>query len=92
MEHSKPRCKGGSSRLCNLLAAHIVCNRQKGSVTIRTARGWNGRTKAPLSREKKDEIRDGNRLGWGRVGALTGGAMFGPAGLVCGGILGAIVG
>ena len=92
VEHSKPRCNGGSDRLCNLFAAHVVCNRQKGTVTTRTARAWNGRTKAPLSGQKKDGIRKGNRLGWGSVGALTGGAMFGPPGFLLGSILGAMIG
>ena len=92
MEHSNPRCNGGSDRLCNLYAAHVVCNREKGAVTTRTARAWNGRTKAPLSKVRKEEIRKDNRLGWGSVGALTGGAIFGVPGLVLGGILGGIVG
>ena len=92
VEHSNPRCNGGSSRLCNLYAAHIACNRQKGAVTTRTARAWNGRTKAPPSRQKKNEMHNDNRWGWGSIGALTGGAILGPPGLLLGGILGAIVG
>ena len=92
VEHSNPRCNGGSDRLGNLYAAHIVCNRQKGSMTTRTARAWNGRTKAPLSRERKDAIRTENRWGWGSVGALTGAAVLGPPGLLLGAILGALVG
>src|SRR5438067_13481337 len=52
VEHSNPRCKGGSDRLCNLYAAHITCNRQKSAFTTRTARRWNDRTRAPLSKVK----------------------------------------
>jgi hypothetical protein len=92
VEHSNPRCNGGSDRLCNLYAAHISCNREKGCMTTRTVRSWNGRTKAPLSMGRKQEIRSTNRLGWGSVGALTGAAILGPPGLLLGGILGAIVG
>jgi hypothetical protein len=92
VEHSNPRCNGGSDRLCNLYAAHIICNREKGSLTIRTARAWNGRTKAPLSKQRKEEIRSDNRWGCGSVGALTGAAVLGPPGLLLGAILGALVG
>ncbi len=92
VEHSNPRCNGGSDRLGNLYAAHIVCNRQKGSMTTRTARAWNGRTKAPLSKERKEAIRSENRWGWGSIGALTGAAVFGPPGLLLGAIAGALVG
>jgi hypothetical protein len=92
VEHSKPRCNGGSDRLCNLYAAHISCNREKGAMATRTVRAWNGRTKAPLSKQRKEEVRNDNRLGWGSVGALTGGVIFGPPGFVLGGILGAMVG
>jgi len=92
VEHSNPRCNGGSDRLGNLYAAHIVCNRQKGSMTTRTARAWKGRTKAPLSRERKEAIRSENRWGWGSVAALTGAAILGPPGLILGAIAGALVG
>jgi 5-methylcytosine-specific restriction endonuclease McrA len=92
VEHSNARCNGGSDRLCNLYAAHISCNREKGAVTTRTARAWNGRTKAPPSREKKEQIGSNNRWGWGTVGALSGAAVAGPAGLVLGAVLGALIG
>jgi hypothetical protein len=92
VEHSRPRCNGGSERLCNLYAAHISCNREKGKLTTRTARGRNGRTKAPLSKAKKEQIRSNNRWGWGTAGALSGAAVAGPAGFVVGGLIGAIFG
>jgi len=92
LEHSNPRRKGGSDRLCNLYPAHISCNREKGSMATRTVRAWNGRTKAPLSRQRKEEIRSNNRLGWGSVSALSGAALAGPAGFFFGAIIGALVG
>jgi len=92
VEHSNPRCKGGSCRLGNLYAAHVSCNREKGSVTTRTARAWNGRTKAPLSKQRKEEIRSNNRWGCGSIGALAGARMFGLPGLLLGAIAGALVG
>ncbi len=92
VEHSKARSNGGSDRLCNLYAAHISCNREKGVITTRTARAWNGRTKAPLSMKKKEEIRSNNRLGWGTAGALSGAAVAGLPGLVVGAVIGAIFG
>ena len=92
VEHSNARCNGGSDRLCNLYAAHITCNRQKGAGTTRTARGWHGRTKAPLSKTKKAEAQSGNRWGWGAVGAISGAALGGPAGFVIGALIGAVVG
>lgn len=92
VEHSKPQCNGGSDRLCNLYAAHIPCNREKGIVTTRTARGRNGRTKAPLSKIKKEEIRSRNRWGLGTAGAIAGASVAGPAGFVVGGLIGVILG
>jgi hypothetical protein len=92
VEHSIPVSFGGTDRLCNLYAAHIVCNREKGIRTSRTARSWHSRSKAPLSRRKKESVRENNRLGWGAAGALTGAAVGGPAGFLIGGILGAAFG
>lgn len=92
IEHSNPRCKGGTDRLCNLYAAHISCNREKGTRTTRTARAWDGRTKAPLSKGRKERIRSNNRWGWGTASALLGAAVGGPAGAVIGAALGALVG
>jgi 5-methylcytosine-specific restriction endonuclease McrA len=91
VEHSNPRCNGGSDRLCNLFPAHIRCNREKGTNGTRTARSWNGRTKAPLSRAKKEEIRSKNRWGWGAGLALLGLPAGLPAVLLLG-LLGAAIG
>jgi hypothetical protein len=92
VEHSNPRCNGGTDRLCNRYPAHISCNREKGSITTRTVRGWNQLTRAPLSKQRKEQIRSSNRWGWGTAGALSGAAVAGPAGLVVGAIVGALLG
>ena len=92
VEHSNPRCNGGSDRLCNLYAAHISCNREKGAMATRTVRAWNGRTNAPLSKQRKAQICGNNRLGWGSFGALSGAALAGPAGFFIGAIIGALIG
>jgi hypothetical protein len=81
VEHSNPRCKGGSDHLNNLYGAHIRCNRFKGQKMTRTARSWHGRTKAPLSAQKKQDVRQRNACGLAALGlalgAMTGG--LGPA-------------
>jgi hypothetical protein len=92
IEHSIPVSLGGTDRLSNLYAAHIACNREKGIRTTRTARRWHERSRAPLSRERKESIREKNCLGWGTAGALTGGAIAGPPGMFIGAILGALFG
>lgn len=92
VEHSNPRTNGGSDRLSNLYPAHAACNLDKGTKTSRTARSWHNKTKAPLSRERKEGIREKNRWGLGAVGAVTGGAIAGPMGAVLGGIFGALAG
>ena len=92
VEHSNPRCNGGSDRLCNLYAAHISCNREKGSMTTRGVRARYGRTSAPASKQRKDEIRSNNLWGCGSIGALAGARMFGFPGFVFGAILGALIG
>jgi 5-methylcytosine-specific restriction endonuclease McrA len=92
IEHSNPRCKGGSDRLCNLYAAHITCNREKGRMHTKTARAWNDQTRAPLSRRKRTERREVNTWAGAGLGALSGAALAGPLGLVIGGIAGAVLG
>jgi hypothetical protein len=86
IEHSHPRCKGGTNNLNNLYAAHIRCNRQKGSYTTRTARRWHLRTRAPFSSPKMAEIRNRNALGLGLLGLLIGAGTggIGAALLFCG--------
>jgi 5-methylcytosine-specific restriction endonuclease McrA len=53
VEHSVPRSEGGTAHLNNLFPACVACNRLKGTQSSRTARSWNDRTKAPLSKERR---------------------------------------
>src|SRR5258707_15607218 len=71
IEHSNPRCKGGSDRLCNLYAAHITCNREKGRMHTRTAKAWNDQTHAPLSRKKRAEKCEEKSWASASIGAIT---------------------
>lgn len=66
VEHSRAKANGGTNHPNNLFAACTRCNQEKGIVTTRTARGWNGRTKAPLSKVKKQAQRKKTRLNWRR--------------------------
>lgn len=91
VEHSHGRARGGTDRLNNLYSAHISCNRSKGAVTTRTARAWEGRTRAPLSREKRNAAKRGNALAGGVLGAIVG-SVFGPVGTWVGGAAGAYLG
>jgi hypothetical protein len=87
VEHSIAQANGGTHHGNNLFAAHIVCNRQKGTVTSRTARRWAGQTRAPYSETKLKKLAHENGvvgacllglvgLGTGPVGA----AIFACAG------------
>ena len=91
VEHSIPWSLGGTDHLNNLYAACIPCNCAKGNGSTRTGRAWNGRSRAPLSRERKKAIRTNNRWGCGLTGLLFG-ARFGPGGALVCGIIGAVIG
>lgn len=91
VEHSVPRSKGGTDRLSNLYAAHIKCNRDKSAMTTRTARGWNGKTRAPMSPEKREKAQVENTVLGGGVGALVGLAL-GPGGWILGALVGGCFG
>jgi len=91
IEHSVPRALGGSDRLSNLYAACISCNRQKQHVSTRTARGWNGHTRAPFSAGRRQRLRQENVLTGAGIGLLLG-APFGGIGALVGPILGGYVG
>ncbi len=84
VEHSVPRAKGGTDHLNNLKPACISCNFDKGTQATRTARGRNGKTRAPLSAEKRKQAKNENML----LGILGGGL----AGLAVGGPIGATIG
>lgn len=91
VEHSNPRAQGGTDYRSNLLPAHITCNRSKGAMTTRTARSWHGRSRAPLSRERREEVRQDNALLGGAAGALMG-SVFGPWGAAAGAVIGGRLG
>lgn len=91
VEHSLPRVNGGSDRLCNLYAACISCNRRKRHFTTRTARRWNGRTRAPLSVSRRERAKAENALAGAGLGLLLG-APFGGLGAIAGPLLGGLLG
>lgn len=90
VEHSNPKVKGGTSYLRNLYPACISCNREKGTATSRTARSWYGRTRAPLSKQERIEVKQQN--------AMIGAGIFGVVGAIIasstgiGALVGAIAG
>lgn len=92
VEHSNPQAKGGSNHLNNLYPACISCNRSKGASSTASARAKNGKTRAPLSLEKRKNAKAGNALAGGTLGAMVGGAMAGPVGALLGACVGATFG
>src|SRR5690348_14031886 len=97
VEHSVPRAKGGTDHGNNLYAACIDCNLEKGTHTTQTARTWHDRTRAPLSREKRNKARTNNTVAGGIVGGIAGGVALalielGPVGIIIGAFVGAMVG
>jgi hypothetical protein len=92
VEHSVPRSKGGTDRLSNLFPAHIECNRQKSNMTTRTVRRWNGKTRAPMSPEKREKaVAENSFLGF-LGGAVAWCVALGPPGWILGAIGGAYLG
>jgi 5-methylcytosine-specific restriction endonuclease McrA len=92
VEHSVPQARGGTHHGNNLFAACISCNRAKGSITSRTARAWNGRTRAPLSKSKRREIKERNIITGAVSGGLLGLRIAGPLGALIGALLGGALG
>ena len=94
VEHSKPHAKGGTDYLRNLYPACIKCNREKSTATTRTARAWHGRTRAPLSKEKREQMKQQNALLGagicGTIGAIV--ASTTGFGLIVGVIIGGVLG
>jgi hypothetical protein len=92
VEHSVPRANGGTDHMNNLFAACCDCNRDKSASTTRTARGWNGKTKAPMHPEKRAVARVENTvlgaIGAGLAGLFLGGPVLGFIGLITGGKIG----
>jgi len=91
IDHSRPRSKGGSDHGNNLFPACVSCNRDKSNRSTRTARTWNATTRAPLSREKKRQMRTENATAGGVLGGLLGLA-GGPLGVIFGASIGAAFG
>ena len=88
VEHSVPRAKGGTDHLNNLKPACISCNLDKSATTTRTARGWNGKTRAPLSVEKRNQAKSENALLGAVGGGVVGFAVAGPIGAAIGALAG----
>ncbi len=78
VEHSRPRAKGGADHGNNRYAACVGCNLEKGTLTTRTVRMWNGHRRAPLSRERYRRAKLWWTIGGGAAGLILGG----PWGLV----------
>ncbi len=87
VEHSVARALGGTDCWQNLLPGCVSCNRAKGILSTRSARARYGRRRAPLSRIKKQKIRESNASVGGLLGASLG-SLCGPLGLLAGGVLG----
>jgi hypothetical protein len=88
VEHSIPQCNGGTHHGNNLFAAHIICNRKKGRLTSRTARNWNGKSRAPMSIARREEAKDENTLLGAVAGGLAGFSLGGPVGAIVGALAG----
>lgn len=84
VEHSIPRAKGGTDHLNNLKPACISCNLEKCTKTTRTVRGRNGKTRAPLSVEKRKQAKSENALLGAIGGGMVGFAVAGPVGAAIG--------
>ncbi len=84
VDHSNARSKGGTDRLSNLKPTCIDCNLDKSNKTTRTARRWNGKTRAPLSREKRKQAKSENALLGAIGGGVVGFAVAGPVGAAIG--------
>lgn len=91
VEHSRARANGGTDHGNNLKPACVLCNREKSDYTTRTARAWNGTTRAPLSKAKKQQIRKENADLGTAVGLLVG-AVGGPLGMAAGAAIGRALG
>jgi len=92
VEHSRPRSKGGSNHINNLYASCISCNRKKGTYTSQTARSWNNRRKAPLSKVQRKKAKCSNAIIGGITGSIIIGLAAGPVGAFVGAALGGKIG
>lgn len=92
VDHSVPRAKGGTDHPNNLKPACISCNLEKSDQTTRTARGRNGKSRAPLSTEKRKQAKNENAFLGAVGGGVAGFAVAGPVGAIVGAVTGACVG
>lgn len=92
VDHSRPRSKGGTHHLNNLRAACIECNLDKSDKTTRTARKWNGKTRAPLNPEQRRQAKADNGAAGAIAGGLAGAMLGGPVGAFLGAVTGACIG
>ena len=91
IDHSKPRSTGGGDNIQNLYVACIGCNSDKSNFSTKTARAWNGRARAPMSKRKRKSAKLENALLGAGVGMFVG-SLFGPLGRLIGIIAGAHIG
>lgn len=91
VDHSNPKAKGGSNYVRNLYPACIPCNFTKGKMSTRTARSWNGKTRAPMSHKKQQQLRAENTMSGVAIGGLVG-LIGGPVGVAVGALIGGIIG
>lgn len=71
VDHSVARARGGTNRANNQYAACTHCNRSKRHGTTRSARAKNGRTAAPLSRQRREAKQKENAFKLGALAAVT---------------------
>lgn len=91
IEHSRCKAKGGSDHLNNLFPACVECNLEKGTLSSRTVRSRNGRTRAPFSKQQKSKIRIESIFKGIIIGSVLGLAFVGPfGGILCGAVGGVI--
>jgi hypothetical protein len=91
IEHSVPRANGGTNHGNNLKPSCIECNLEKGTLSTRAIRARNGRTRSPISREKRRRATEANTVGGAVIGGLIG-AVGGPLGMAAGAWLGGAIG
>lgn len=87
IEHSNPKARGGTDALNNLYPACIPCNHSKRTKSTRSARAVYGKTRAPLTREKREKAKMLNSVMYGLGGAVIARMLWPPAtlfaGLIC---------
>ncbi|MCC6652845.1 MAG: HNH endonuclease [Candidatus Eisenbacteria bacterium] len=85
VDHSRPLARGGGDDLRNTKPACVSCNCSKQAGHNRTIRARHGRTRAPLSRRRREEEKLKQGFAGAAAGVLIGGAIAGPPGAWVGG-------